>query len=47
MDWTIGPLDLWTIFGLNFGPFFKGSVGIFVGGGGLVVVYDTVFLREG
>ena len=27
MDWTIGPLDYWTIFGLffytTFGPFFR------------------------
>jgi len=38
MDWAIGPLDLWAIFGLffglflglNFGLFFKGRVGSFI-----------------
>ena len=50
MDWTIGPLDLWTIFWTFFGPFpglnlrlfFKGGVCSFFRG----LVYHMFFLRE-
>ena len=51
MDWTIRPLDHWTIFWTIswtkfwtiFLYFFKGWIGSFVRG----VVYHTLFLREG
>lgn len=45
MDWTIGPLDPWTIglfFGLFLGPFFGPFFGPFYRGGGRPLV-----LREG